>query len=205
MAEYDARINSFIGSGAREGGKVLAFFSHLMQWLATALYLEEQELVDLMLAADEKLKKCETLDEAIEAFQGILGRAVGEMLKKRNLGREVASALQYMKANFNHDISLTQAAEHVGLSPNYLGNLFKKELKVSFTEYLNDMRIDKAKEMLLGTYLKSYEISERVGFSESTYFCKVFKKATGYSPNEYRKRLMKEWTEEMDNEAGKAT
>jgi len=73
-------------------------------------------------------------------------------------------------------------------------------LQVTFIEYLNHARMERAKELLVGTYLKSYEIAEEVGFTEPTYFSKVFKKSSGLSPNEYRKQLMKEWTGDMDNE-----
>ncbi len=199
-AEFNAKADAFIDAGLGDGSRILAFFSHIAQWLTTLLRLKENKPLELFLWADEKIRECETLDEAIEAFQGFLSVALDETVRSRGLSKEVSEALQYVQNNYSRNVSLTQAAGHVGLSPNYLGNLFKKELKVGFNEYLSDLRIEKAKELLLNTYLKSYEISERVGFSESTYFCRVFKKATGYSPNEFRSRLMKEWTEDMDND-----
>jgi len=62
------------------------------------------------------------------------------------------------------------------------------------------VRIEKAKEFLLETYLKAYEIAERVGFKENTYFSRLFKKITGITPGEYRKQWLNEWTEELDDE-----
>ena len=65
--------------------------------------------------------------------------------------------------------------------------LFKKELGVNLTNYIMNYRIEKAKELLRSTNLRSYEIAEKVGFLDESYFSRTFKKVTGQSPNSFKK------------------
>jgi two-component system, response regulator YesN len=198
--DYNLKIDLFVKTNSKTKEQIQIFFSGMLQWLASLLYAIDDNFADLVMIYNEKIYRSETLDEIIEAFNGYISEITDEVMKKKILSKEVAESLQFIQLNYGRDINLPQVASHVKLSPNYLGNLFKKELQVNFIEYLNELRIGKAKELLLGTYLKSYEIAERVGFTENTYFSKVFKKIVGASPNEFRKQLMKEWSEEMENE-----
>ncbi len=200
VKDYQGKVDAFAANGPKEKEQIQTFFHRLLQWLSSLLYTKDDYSTDFARVYNERIEKSETLDEAVEAFKGFIADTTNEAMKKRILSREVAEALQYIQNNYSSDINLSRAAEHVRLSPNYLGNLFKKELQVNFVEYLNELRVGKAKELLLGTYLKSYEIAEKVGFTENTYFCRVFKKVTGMSPNEFRKHLMKEWSEELEDE-----
>lgn len=68
----------------------------------------------------------------------------------------------------------------------YLGQLFKKETGLSLNDYINKVRINKAKKLLKETGAMVYEIADQVGFSDSQYFSTVFKKIVGVSPKEYR-------------------
>jgi YesN/AraC family two-component response regulator len=200
IQEYNGKIDSFSSMRQKSKEKIQTYFYHLIQWLSTMLHTRDEEIDELVMAFSEKIKISETLDEVIEAFSGFVNEITNMIMKKRVLSKEVTEATHFIQRNYGSDINLPQVADYVKLSPNYLGNLFKKELQVNFIEYLNEFRIGKAKELLLGTYLKSYEIAERVGFKENTYFCKVFKKVAGMSPNEFRKHLMKEWSEELEDE-----
>lgn len=71
------------------------------------------------------------------------------------------------------------------MSPNYLSQLFKKYNDVGFTDYINQMKIAKAKELMTESTLKVYEIADQLGFESSFYFSKVFKKVEGCSPRDY--------------------
>ncbi len=75
----------------------------------------------------------------------------------------------------------------MNITPEYLSRLFTKEIGKSFSDYLKEYRIDKAKKLLVNNKLKIYEIAEKVGYSDPKYFCKVFKESTGMSPKEYMK------------------
>ena len=88
--------------------------------------------------------------------------------------------------NYNKDISIKTVANMLNLTPNYLGYLIKSELNMSFNDYLNKIKIKKAKELLKAGNLMVYEVAEKVGFSDSKYFSLVFKKNAGISPNEYK-------------------
>lgn len=96
--------------------------------------------------------------------------------------------LKYMEENYNGHISLERAAEVVGLNPVYLSYLFKKIKNVNFSEYLNEIRLKKAEELLIYSTLKVGEISEKVGYKDARYFSSLFKKRAGMAPNEYRNK-----------------
>lgn len=93
----------------------------------------------------------------------------------------------YIKRNYHEDLSLDMVAAELDLSPAYFCSIFRKSKNIGFSEYLNDIRIDKAKNLLLQLNLKVYEISEMVGYRNPKYFTDIFKKSTGMSPLNYRK------------------
>ncbi|MCR5106706.1 MAG: response regulator [Lachnospiraceae bacterium] len=93
-----------------------------------------------------------------------------------------------MISEFYHNgITLDEIASRLDITPEYLGTQFHKETGVTFSTYIKNFRINKAKELLIGTSLKLYEIADRVGYSDPKYFSKVFKDTTGLLPADYRK------------------
>ncbi|MFB5663422.1 response regulator [Alteribacillus sp. HJP-4] len=99
----------------------------------------------------------------------------------------IERALHYIKKNYNRDIKAKTVAEEHFITPNYFSLLIKKETGMSFSDYINLLRIDKAAELLLETSNKVFEIAEYVGYKEYKYFVKVFKKYMGVTPTHYRK------------------
>lgn len=97
----------------------------------------------------------------------------------------VFSAKRYINLNYSKDISLGDVAEHLGISESYLSRLFKRETGDSFSEYLLQVRIAKAEELMRMQRYKVYEIAEQVGYRNVEYFSRQFKKITGKSPSEY--------------------
>ncbi|MDI9210480.1 response regulator transcription factor [Clostridium butyricum] len=95
-------------------------------------------------------------------------------------------AKDYIINNYNKNISLKDVADEVYLSQNYLSELFKKEIGEGFYDFLSKYRIKKAKEVLLTTNLKVYEIAQMVGYNDSITFGRAFKKITGTTPNNFR-------------------
>ncbi|WP_160691297.1 response regulator [Clostridium sp. C2-6-12] len=95
-------------------------------------------------------------------------------------------AKEYIINNFNKSITLKDVAEEVFLSQNYLSELFKKEIGEGFYDFLSNYRIKKAKEILLTTNLKVYEVAKNVGYNDAITFGRAFKKITGTTPNDYR-------------------
>ncbi|MFS0725125.1 response regulator transcription factor [Paenibacillus sp. 1P07SE] len=106
--------------------------------------------------------------------------------KKSSTQMIIQHALDYMHAHYEESLSLRNVAEHVFLSPNYVGELFRTELGVSFTDQLIQIRVNKAKELLQLPQLKLYEVAQRVGYHNVGYFTNLFKRITGYTPKQYR-------------------
>lgn len=94
--------------------------------------------------------------------------------------------VQYVRQNYMLKISLEDIAEHVYLSPSYFSKLFKKEMGCSFNTYLNKVRIEKSKQLLLTDNMKLIDIAGMLGFEDQSYFSKVFKKTTGVSPCKFK-------------------
>ena len=88
------------------------------------------------------------------------------------------------------EISLSEIAQKLGISASYLSTLLNQGLGCGFTDYLNQVRIERACCYLEQNYLKNYEIAYKVGFRDEKYFSKVFKKIKGISPKDYRKKGM---------------
>lgn len=96
------------------------------------------------------------------------------------------NALDYIHEHYSEQLTLNDVAEHVYVSPSYLSRMFKKELGKNFVDYLNGLRIEKAKELLMDPRYKTYEVAEIVGIPDAHYFSRLFKKYEGVSPTEYR-------------------
>ena len=94
---------------------------------------------------------------------------------------------EYIWKNYQLKLTLEEVAETVGLSKFYLSHLFRQELGITFTEYLNSVRVMASKMLIENNMGNLLQIAFAVGFSDSSYFCKVFRKFEGVSPGQYRK------------------
>ena len=100
----------------------------------------------------------------------------------------IGRAKELVAANYNKKLSLDEVADQVGMSPSYFSFIFSKETGQTFVAYLTEVRVQKAKEMLENSAMKTSEIGFEVGYKEPHYFCTVFKRSEGCSPKEYRFR-----------------
>ncbi|WP_309120279.1 response regulator [Paenibacillus sp.] len=99
---------------------------------------------------------------------------------------DIKRLLRYMNEHYAENLSLRTAAGMVNMSESYLSTVFKKETGTNFSDWLNLLRIEKAASLLVETDLPSYLISERVGYENSNYFGRIFKKIKGVGPQKYR-------------------
>lgn len=103
----------------------------------------------------------------------------------------ITRAMEYVHDNYMKHINVTQVAEEIHVSPNYLGRLFVNATGEYLTDFINRIRIERAKTLLLTTQGSINEIAEKVGIFDQRYFAKLFKKYCNVSPKEYRKQLKK--------------
>jgi len=96
---------------------------------------------------------------------------------------------EYIAANYQDGITLSEMARKFNLSTGHLSNLFNEETGESFSDYLNMIRLNKAKELLKTTNDKIYQIADQLGFNDAYYFSSWFKKQVGASPTTYRDNI----------------
>ncbi|MGG6310890.1 helix-turn-helix domain-containing protein [Paenibacillus macerans] len=109
--------------------------------------------------------------------------------KERSRSHVLQRALLYIGQRFKEDISMEQSAEYVNLSPYYFSKLFKLQTGENFSDYLTRLRIEEAKKLIAERRLSLKEICYEAGYKDPNYFSRVFKKATGMTPTEYRQLI----------------
>jgi two-component system response regulator YesN len=135
------------------------------------------------------MSKITTIGQLKEHTQSILFKALEyrDGQNRNPHARIIRQAKEYIEQHFmDADLSLNQLASLVNLSSSHFSMVFSQETTQTFKEYLTDVRIHKAKELLRTTTLNSNDISFQVGFNDPHYFSFVFKKNTGLSPTEFR-------------------
>jgi two-component system response regulator YesN len=107
-----------------------------------------------------------------------------EKLERTN--QVVETLNRYVEEHLDADLSLTTLSEIVHLNPYYMSRLYKQITGVNLPDYIAEERIRRAKELAAASHLKMHEISRTVGFESPAYFTRIFKKKTGFTPQEYR-------------------
>lgn len=102
----------------------------------------------------------------------------------------VQSLCNYIKSNLEKDLTLVRLAELHHFNPSYLSRFFKQEMGINLSEYIDDSRIRKAKELLMNQELMVREVALQVGYESAHSFTRLFKKQTGMTPQEYRETLL---------------
>lgn len=204
------RMNELLERGS--GGEVPGFVARLLEELApglgsdsfcrylalstrfTALRFVEERGVDhrtfirtwsLDLPAAGRFTPAVLEDYMVRTLQAAVRCRDGNMVDRcRGVMRQAAD---YVSAHFNREgLSLDQVAAAVGLSPNYLSALFRREMGCTFVEFLTDRRMELARELLETTDLRSGQVARAVGYRDPRYFSSLFKKTQGMTPREYR-------------------
>lgn len=132
------------------------------------------------------------ISEAIVLMEAFVSEAETVLAtRKQGAGNpNMAMLLAYIGEHFAEPLSLTELAKHFHFNPSYLSTYFSAHNNEGFSEYLNKIRVEKAAELLLADTASISEISGMVGYSDHSYFTKVFKKITGLSPSHYRKQYV---------------
>lgn len=142
--------------------------------------IDQKSLLDRIMSArtDQELKA---------ACEELLCRLRISSEETEALSLAVKKAQSMIHEFYAEGITLSEIADRLNLTQEYLGAQFHKELGENFSTYIRNYRLAKAKELLIGTQLKQYEIAEKTGYTDAKYFARVFKESVGMSPAEYRK------------------
>lgn len=161
-------------------------------------FFEEQEEVSFPYAVDiiGQLNRMGSLNDIIQWTCRFKDEVVA-VLERRKSGRtdkNVELAQLYVHEHYREKISLGQAAEALGISQGYLSSTFKKQTGQGFSDYVNEVKVEKAKELIKTHKYMMYEISDMLGFDTQYYFSTVFKKMTGMAPKEYEMYVLRRET-----------
>ena len=119
--------------------------------------------------------------------------------KQSDLGKYntiMGKVKHYIIKHLFEEIRATDVAKYIHVTPNYFSLIFKQDIGKNFNEYVNELRVEKAQELLLCTDEKVFEIAEKVGFNDYKHFVYVFKKIVGVTPTIYRENQQKELNNE---------
>ncbi|MDV5169934.1 arabinose operon transcriptional regulator AraC [Photobacterium rosenbergii] len=111
-------------------------------------------------------------------------------LIKKRVDPRISEVIHYISSRLNEDVSNEQLAKLICLSPSRLGHLFRDEIGMTITQWRDDQRISRAKQLLVTSNYSINQISRLIGYSDPLYFSRVFKKKAGLSPKLYRDKLM---------------
>ena len=142
-----------------------------------------------------KLSILEELPPAVQKVTGKLEKQKKELEeefvnppRKKEAEGLYEQVNDYIQRNYSRKITLNDIAQELHANSSYLSRLYKKESGMNLFDVVLQKRIEKAKEYMEDTDRKIYEISQAVGFDDTGYFSRVFKKYSGMSPREYQNR-----------------
>jgi two-component system response regulator YesN len=160
-----------------------------MDWIMTLqdVLRKKAELVrsEIPVALWDELDECETTDDLSQALSRYLD-SLSMQIREVNPNSIIEQALKLIHQKYSEDMKLQALADDLSIHPVWLSQLFKKEVGVNFLDYVTDMRIQKAKELLRQTNIKIYEVAGSVGYQDIHHFGRLFKKKTGVTPKAFR-------------------
>lgn len=134
----------------------------------------------------EQITFAENIYELQEAYSSIYNGII-EQRKKRNCDSSLMDhIIEYVEKNYNRNISLNDVAAELHFNYSYLSHYFNTQSSINFKEYLNNIRIGKAKRLLIECDLSISDICFQTGFADPAYFSRVFRKITGLTPTDYK-------------------
>lgn len=148
-------------------------------------------ILGLNLEHIKELGKIKSIEELCIWIVKVLDRFTESVYKNRNVKNVevIRKTREFIRANYKRKLKLADISKSVSLNSYYLSHIFKRETGITLMEYLVKVRIEEAKRLLENTSCNTTQISFDIGYSDQSYFCKIFKKIEGISPLEYRKRM----------------
>ncbi len=166
--------------------------SRLTEMMKSTMKETNEETKANIKLRERDIEVADSLMEIRKIVLDILGEIffVNEKADETNEKTTVGLAVDFINKNYMHDITLTDMAQLVHLNANYLSEIFSREVGVTYKEYLTNVRLEAAKELLCKSNLRLTEITAMVGYNDTKHFSKIFKKYIGITPKEYRKLMI---------------
>ncbi|MEH7503071.1 response regulator transcription factor [Neobacillus drentensis] len=151
---------------------------------------EVTELENAKYSYFKSIDEARSASEAVELMNRFTEEAKKCIFARQNQQEDLnmKKLIQYISEHYAEPLTLTEVAKHFHFNPSYLSSYFSTHNKESFIEYLNRIRIEEATKLLIQGTESISEISGMVGYSDHSYFCKVFKKIKGSSPSQYKRK-----------------
>jgi two-component system response regulator YesN len=138
-----------------------------------------------------KLSELDNIDEVYIKAKQILGNIIDSFSKNKNsMSLMISRAKSYIEEHYNSELLLEDVASYIYISPSYFGRVFKEKVGQRFTDYIIQIRMEKAKKFLINQNYKVYEICHLVGYNTPKHFYKLFKEYVGLTPTEYRIKIL---------------
>ena len=151
-------------------------------------YINESKLIKNLSIYLENVIKKNTIDEIqFELISMIKFMHTKLDNTQESISPVIIKLLNHIEKNYQKDLNLKEISDSLNINSIYLGQLFQKEIGILFSDYINNFRINKAKDLLVNTSLKVSEIGELVGYYNKNYFYRKFKSIVGITPSEWRK------------------
>jgi YesN/AraC family two-component response regulator len=153
----------------------------------TVLQVDSQK-INIPVPVHEQILSCFTFQQISEFLEGFLTSSAS-MIREKKEERDYIThfVVEFLKENYAQDISLELMAEKLNITGGYLSTYFKDKTGTNFIDYLNEVRITKAQEMLRHSNRKIQEVAKRSGYQNMNSFNRMFKKFSGITPSEFRK------------------
>lgn len=164
----------------------------------TDFFLNEEEFMQIKSLLDilyTRVDKCNEdfmvlRDSCLNVILSLIFEKVSMTAVYSETMHNLKKALMYLSEHFSDaDLSLTKVAGAVGLSQNYLGLIFKKKLKISYIDYIKQLRLTHSIRLLKQGDLSLDEIAKRCGFNSKSYYIAIFRKQYGITPKKYKEQL----------------
>ncbi|MDO4273497.1 MAG: response regulator [Eubacteriales bacterium] len=186
-----AKMEEDIKGALVDKSRACIYLQQIIRAVGSACMAVVTDIDSIVRGREELLQKVteqKTFQQAIGLVKEYAARAFEELLNLNSSSgqRQALLALDYIQNNYmDPELSLNSICSYLNISTSYFSTIFKDVLGETFMEVLIRTRMEKAKELLINTTLKNYEIAEKVGFSDPHYFGISFKKMTGKTPTEY--------------------
>lgn len=149
----------------------------------------KKEVIDQVLLAKKKSEERRINNEALASIKEVLERNE-ESNKFKVPETAIERAISYMRNHIDKGVMMTEVAEYMNMNPSYFSRYFKEDMGISFIDFVKNLKIERAKELLDTSNMKIYEISSSLSYNSVQYFSTMFKNATGLTPQEYKNRYV---------------